>query len=225
MNTVHDAPEGGLDRVVIEDRRPEALPFQPDNLRLSANRQVIDPKLRRSKKVPADVVAKILQDMSAAIAEDRSLILFSKSANAFRFPAMRSGAGEELPEVVLPRGYNPTTPELDEGRMIETDCYRQLAPIELKRILGDHTFLSELANGTFSFVDVVPESALSPVQRLSIENDRLRQRILSLEDRMIPKSMADMEGARRAALTDEEREKEDDNRRKSAAASGNGPRI
>jgi hypothetical protein len=227
MNTEHDADAApALDRQVLKDTRDEALPFNPENLQLDySRRQILDPKITRElrKKLPPDEVGKILSTMTEAIAAGKSLILHSTLPNSIRFPAMRTEEGEELPEVILAGA--PLKNEIDQGKRFPTDNYRLLGPLAMKRIVGDHTFLNDLVFGLHTIVDSVPELAMSPVQRLSLENDRLRARLDAVERQLHPLSAAESESARRAALTDEEREKEDDGRRRAAAASGNGPQF
>jgi hypothetical protein len=199
-------------RFVSEDNRPMAIAARyTGSSDMSLRPNGIDPKFTRRKKLPADQVAAFLKRVTKAIEDKQSLIIHSSLANSIRFPQMTVGGRDEptriLPEVVL-RG-RPWPLEVEEGRRSLADTYKLMSPLELERVLGDPTWLSELSNGSFEICDEVPESVMNPVQLLGIENDRLRKRVADLEERIRPRSQADMEATRRASLSDEDRARED----------------
>jgi hypothetical protein len=235
MNTVHDADAAPqLDRVVLEDHRPLAM----ESTRIGWQDRgafqvapVIDPKIvnRYAKRTP-EQVAEFLATMDAAISEGRSLILHSKLPYSKRYPPLKVGE-DELPQIVIQCKLAKW--EIEEGNphpdRAPNCVYLELFPVHLRRLRVDIGFHSDVQSGFHDWVDSVPDSARTPLERANKEIEQLKNRLERLEGenvaRAVPKTAADREGDRRAALTPEEREAEDDAKRRAVAASGNGPRI
>jgi hypothetical protein len=227
MNTVHDAPEGGLDRVVLEDQRPLAM----ESTRIGWQDRgafqvapVIDPKIvnRYAKRTP-EQVAEFLATMDAAISEGKSLILHSKLPYSKRYPPLKVGE-EELPQIVIQCKLAKW--ELAEGNphpdRAPNCVYLELFPEHLRRLRVDIGFHSDVQSGFHDWVDSVPDSARTPLERAHQEIEQLKNRIARLEGesiaRTVPKTMSDREGERRSAMTPAEREAEDADRARAAAA-------
>lgn len=211
-----DASGGGLDRMVVEDRRPMAEDIKlqsalqsarPGGMRFGAQ-EAIDPKLtRRPGKMPVEQVADFLQKMAAAIAENQSLIVHSKLPNSIKFQAIKVSEEKTLPTVVLPG--QPFPREIEQGTRTRSDTFCELTPAALERLLGDYCFLDNLDSGLFEIVPEVPVELRDPLSILREENADLRARLDAVEQRLHPKAPEEKEADRRAALSDEEREKED----------------
>jgi hypothetical protein len=106
-------------------------------------------------------------------------ILLSKNAFEFSLPELRLPDGRILPAVYLPKKqYRPTEVMANGPRKgFPPRAIAELTDIEVERIMASELIKGLIANGTYEWVDKVPESLKTSedlVSELREENARLK---------------------------------------------------